>query len=384
MAVKKIGFGIIGAGLMGREFASAAARWCHLLDVTDVKPEIRGVCDSNESLFTWFTDNFESVRQTTVNYKELLDNPEIDAVYCAVPHDLHEKLYVDIIESGKHLLGEKPFGIDINACRAIQKAVHAHPEQVVRCSSQISFFPGAQKILNYIREGKFGKIIEVECGFLHSSDMDVEKPINWKRIVEKNGEYGCMGDLGMHAFHIPLRVGWMPVNVRAVLSNLVPERKDATGKLVPCKTWDNATLFCEVEKDGVCFPLTAKTFRIAPGETNTWYINVKGTEFSAMFSTKQPKTLKIMEYHRGEPQAWQYIDLGYESVYKTITGSIFEFGFPDALLQMWASFCEQILKGNNVDLPFGCATPDEAEMSHRIFTAALESQKQHSTVNLSR
>ena len=33
MAKREIKFGIIGCGLMGREFASAAARWCHLLDL---------------------------------------------------------------------------------------------------------------------------------------------------------------------------------------------------------------------------------------------------------------------------------------------------------------------------------------------------------------
>ena len=43
---KKIRFGIIGCGLMGREFASAAARWCHLTEDFAI-PEIIGVCDYN-------------------------------------------------------------------------------------------------------------------------------------------------------------------------------------------------------------------------------------------------------------------------------------------------------------------------------------------------
>jgi hypothetical protein len=51
--------------------------------------------------------------------------------------------------------------------------------------------------------------------------------------------------------------------------------------------------------------LLARTKRIAPGETNTWFIKVRGTEFSAEFSTKYPKTLRTLTYRRGEPQAWQ-------------------------------------------------------------------------------
>lgn len=41
-----IKFGIIGAGLMGREFASACARWCHLTKM-NVRPELVAVCDRN-------------------------------------------------------------------------------------------------------------------------------------------------------------------------------------------------------------------------------------------------------------------------------------------------------------------------------------------------
>ncbi|NLB55193.1 MAG: Gfo/Idh/MocA family oxidoreductase [Lentisphaerae bacterium] len=382
MNCKTIKFGVIGAGLMGREFASAAARWCHLVDFKGARPKIVGVCDSNASLFDWFTSNFDSVTQTTGDYRELLANPEIDAIYCAVPHNLHEQMYVDIIDSGKHLLGEKPFGIDLEACESILAAVRLHPDQVVRCSSQITFFPAAQKIFEFIKDKKFGKIVEVECGFLHSSDMDPEKPINWKRVLATNGEYGCMGDLGMHVFHMPLRVGWMPKNVRAILSNLVPVRKNRDGATVPCETWDNATLFCEVENEGESFPMIAKMFRIAPGEMNTWYLTVKGTDFSASFSTRHPKTLSVLEYDRSKPQAWQQMDVGYESRYKTITGGIFEFGFPDAILQMWASFCEQISVGNDTPLSFGCATPEEALQSHKIFTAALVSQKEDKVVDL--
>ena len=44
-----------------------------------------------------------------------------------------------------------------------------------------------------------------------------------------------MGDLGMHALHIPLRVGWMPHNVRALLSKIVTERPDGKGGMAPVR-----------------------------------------------------------------------------------------------------------------------------------------------------
>jgi len=85
MAKKPIHFGIIGLGLMGREFASAAARWAHLLDL-DFQPIITGICDTNPALFGWYQDNFPSIRVVTENHQDLLANSGIDAIYCAIPH----------------------------------------------------------------------------------------------------------------------------------------------------------------------------------------------------------------------------------------------------------------------------------------------------------
>ena len=381
MQKRIINFGIIGCGLMGREFGSAVARWCHLLD-QDVMPRIVGVCDTNPAMLAWFSDNFESVQIATQDYHDLLNSNAIDTIYCAVPHNLHERLYVDIIEAGKHLLGEKPFGIDLAANEHIMAAVQAHPEVLVRCSSEFPFYPGAQQLLRFIREERFGKIIEVQAGFLHSSDLDPHKPINWKRRVAINGEYGCMGDLGMHVFHIPLRAGWFPRNVRALLSNIVTERPGPNGEMEACETWDNAVLACEVQSETQHFPMLLETKRIAPGETNTWYLRILGTDFSAEFSTKYPKTLRTMPYTPGNAQAWHALDLGSESAYATITGSIFESGFSDAILQMWAAFCDELAHPGAMRQPFYCATPREAAQSYRIITAALLSNQDGVVIHL--
>ena len=142
-------------------------------------------------------------------------------------------------------------------------------------------------------------MLEVRSQFLHSSDLDPGKPINWKRIAAMNGAYGAMGDLGMHAMHLPFRAGWVPLNVRAILSNVFSERPGPDGKPVPCDTWDNAVLLCEADDGGQRFPLRIETKRIAPGETNTWTIEVDGTEGSIAYTTKLPKTLRRMEYDAG-------------------------------------------------------------------------------------
>jgi len=381
--MQTIRFGIIGCGLMGREFASAALRWKHLLDM-EVRPEIVAVCDTSENILEWYRDGFASIKQFTGDYRELLANPDVDAVYCAVPHNLHQQFYCDIISAGKHLMGEKPFGIDLAANAAIMQCIAANPGVFVRCSSEYPFIPAMQRLCSMIESGELGTIIEVNTGFLHSSDLDASKPINWKRVAAMNGEYGCMGDLGMHPCHVPFRAGWQPLNVRAILSNLVTQRPDGKGGTAVCETWDNATLFCETRDPATqaTFPWTIKTQRIAPGQKDTWYCEVLGMRKCVRYSSKNTNSIEILDYSHGGEQAWQQIDMGHETAFKSITGGIFEFGFSDSILQMWAAYLYELANSKPLRKFAGCVTPDEAALSHRLFTAALESHKQGKAVSI--
>ena len=367
--MEKVRFGLIGCGLMAREFASAAARWCHFtVDVP--RPEIIGICSPVEAETVWFKKNFPSIKYVTADYRDLLAADDIDAIYCAVPHNLHEKFYVDTINSGKALLGEKPFGIDRAANRNILKAIEEHPDVFVRCTSEFPYYPAMQIIINWIREGKFGRIIEVHAGFNHSSDCDLNKPINWKRQVKFNGEYGCLGDLGIHTQHVPFRMGFIPKTVYAQMDNLVKERPDGKGGMAPCDTFDNATLVCTCEdRDGNEFPMTLETKRMSPGSTNRWFFEIYGLECSAKFSSDDANSF-CYTTSWGKEQAWSRIVVGYKPMIPTITGPIFEFGFVDAIQQMLGAF---MLELTGHEVPFGLFTPEETRISHELSTAALRS-----------
>jgi predicted dehydrogenase len=358
-----VGVGIVGGGLMGRELASAVGRWAALQD-HPVRPRLVGVCDTNPEALAWF-DRVDGVQVRTVHHEELLADDDVEVVYIAVPHHLHERLYLDAIAAGKDLLAEKPFGIDLEAATRIVRALQERPDVFVRCSSEFPFFPGAQLALETARGGALGELIEVESAFLHSSDIDRRKPINWKRQVRYCGEIGVMGDLGLHAAHVPLRLGWRPRTVFAELQNIVTQRPGPDGRLVPCDTIDNATLHCDAG-----FPLTLRTYRIAPGHLNTWRLTALGMDGGVSFSTSEPKTVHRFAIREGR-QVWERLEVGSQSVFPTITGGIFEFGFPDAVLQMWAAFLAE--RADALGERFGCATPEEALESHRICAAALRS-----------
>jgi predicted dehydrogenase len=81
--VRVVRFGIVGGGLMGREFASAAARWIHLADL-GARPEVVAVCDANPDVLAWY-ERLEPRPRLTTDYRDLLADDAVEAVYCAVP-----------------------------------------------------------------------------------------------------------------------------------------------------------------------------------------------------------------------------------------------------------------------------------------------------------
>ncbi len=367
--------GIIGGGLMGREVASAIGRW-FVLESFPVEAELMAICDLVEKQREWFRQ-VPTVKLVTADYRELLAMPEVDVVYVAVPHHLHEAIYLDVLSAGKDLLAEKPFGIDLKAARNIARVAESSG-RFVRCSSEFPFLPGAQRAYQIARAGSVGKLLEIRSGFHHSSDLDPTKPANWKRQVKTCGEIGVMGDLGMHTVHIPFRLGWKPSRVYAQLQKVYHERPDGKGAMVPCDTWDNALLHADVESEGSDVPIRFEMKRLAPGETNTWFIEILGTDGGVKFSTKEPKTL--WTFQRGKEQIWQRADLGFQVPFPTITGGIFEPGFADCFLQMWAAFLAE--RAGKLDDKFGCVTPAEAVASHELFAAALQSHAEKRAIDL--
>ena len=367
--------GVIGAGLMGREVASAFGRWVAMLDCP-VQPELVAVCDVSAHSLDWFK-RVSTVRHFYSDHRALLAREDIDVVYVAVPHHLHESLYLDVLRAGKDLFAEKPFGIDLPSARLIRDEAKKRG-RFVRVSSEFPFLPGAQRAFAMARDGKLGRPLTARCAYLHSSDLDPEKPINWKRQTRFCGEAGVMNDLGMHAPHLPLRLGWKPQRVFAQLQKVYTQRPDGRGGRTSCDTWDNASLHCEAVIAGEPVPLTLEMKRLAPTETNTWSFEVLGTDRGVRYSTKEPKTLWV--YHREKEQWWQKTDLGFSAPFKTITGGIFEPGFPDLLMQMWAAFLTE--RAGLLGDRFGCATPDEAVEHHEIWAAALASQMGRQVVAL--
>jgi predicted dehydrogenase len=317
---KIVKVGIIGGGLMGRELLVLAGRWDALIE-HPVRPVITAIADTSDSAREFFTK--AGVSESYSDYKQLLESKNVDVVYIAVPHNLHQEIYLAAINAGKDFLAEKPFGIDLNAAQSISDAL-VGKKNFVRVSSEFPFYPGAQAALKEVKSGRLGEIVEVRSGLLHSSDIDPLKLINWKRQKKFCGEIGVLGDLGMHAAHIPLRLGFRPTSVFAILDDIITHRPDAKGESIVCDTFDNAVLALRAKSSESIreFPMFWEMKRIAPGEINTFYFTATGLTGGVRFSTRNPAVYQTFTLKDGK-QIWSEIQPGYNTNWPVVTGHIF-------------------------------------------------------------
>jgi hypothetical protein len=90
----------------------------------------------------------------------------------------------------------------------------------------------------------------------------------------------------MRACHVPLRLGWHPERLFARLQKGYPQRPDGRSGIAVCDTWDNALRNCWTRIGEQEVPMRLEMKRMAPGETNTLFIEVLGTESGVRYSTE--------------------------------------------------------------------------------------------------
>ena len=189
------------------------------------------VCDLVEKQREWFRQ-VPTVRLITADYHELLASAEVDVVYVAVPHNLHETIYLEVLKAGKDLLAEKPFGIDLEAARAIAATAQSSG-RFVRCSSEFPFFPGAQRAF---RAAKRGLWVSCSRSILVSTTAAISIPTSLSigsarsRPVARSGSWAILAC--MQSIFLPSRLESVP-RLRPAAENLsrAPGRQRRNGSL---------------------------------------------------------------------------------------------------------------------------------------------------------
>ncbi len=144
------------------------------------------------------------------SYQELLDDPEIDAVYNPLPNSLHLEWTVRAAQAGKHVLCEKPLALNEAECREMAAAADANGVKLLE-AFMYRFHPRTQKVLEMVRAGDIGDLRVIRS----SVTFRLTQPENIRLNPDLGG--GALMDVGCYC-----------VNVSRTMAGAEPEQVQAT------------------------------------------------------------------------------------------------------------------------------------------------------------
>jgi predicted dehydrogenase len=130
-------------------------------------------------------------------YENLLNDPDIDIVYNPLPNHLHVPCTIKALEAGKHVLCEKPIGMNLRETRILKDEMAKHPELKVMEAFMYRFHPQWQKVKQIIDEGFIGEVKHLNSFFSYYND-DPEDIRNRSNIGG-----GALMDIGCYCISFP-------------------------------------------------------------------------------------------------------------------------------------------------------------------------------------
>jgi len=209
----RIAIGLIGCGGMGRGNLGNCAR------SPDVA--VTAICD------VWQARREAMLRQYAgaklfEDYREMLQQKDLDGVIIATPPHWHCRIAVDACEAGKDLFIQKPMTLHLAEALAIRNAVNKH-KRISQVGTQIHAGENYRRVVEYVRAGNLGKISVVRAfnvmnqgpgGIGNPPNTDPPKGLDWDRWV---GPYPMrpfnpliVQDAYQHCSFMTYSGGWTP------------------------------------------------------------------------------------------------------------------------------------------------------------------------------
>lgn len=212
-------WGILGTGSIAHRFAQALAQ--------TTSGKLVAVGSRSQASALAFAEKYEGV-QPHGSYRELLADPEVQAVYISTPHPQHAESAIAAARAGKHILCEKPATMNAREAEAVIAEAKKHgvffmEAFMYRCHPQTA------RIVEVIRSGVLGEIFQIEADFSFQTEYRPES-----RLFSRELGGGGILDVGCYCMSLARTIAGAAVG--EPFAN--PSRLQASGKIDPTQHID--------------------------------------------------------------------------------------------------------------------------------------------------
>ena len=380
--MKKLKAGIIGTGYIGPAHIEALRR---LGDV-----EVAAIAETNQDLADAKAKQL-CISKAYGDYKKLLSDADIDVIHNCTPNHLHFQINCEIMESGKHVVSEKPLATTSKDSAKLV-AMAKKKGLVNAVNFNYRYYPLVQHAAAIVRKNELGRIFAVQGCYMQDWLL-YETDWNWRLEPKFAGRSRAIADIGSHWFDlIQFVLGRRITKVFADLATVHQHRKKPkvqvetfAGKAlkpsqyekVKIDTEDYGHILLQFD-DGTKGMLCVS--QVAAGRKNHIVFELNGTEKSVWWDHERPNELMIG--HRNQPNQLMLKDavLMEKEVrdYAHYPAGHNE-GYPSAV----KNFCRNVYRYiRNPKGAIDFATFEDGHIADCIVEAVLESNRSKKFINV--
>lgn len=206
--MSKVRWGILSTATIGTGKVIPAMQRAPHVAVTAIASRNSGRAQSTAELL--------GIDKAYGSYEELLDDPEVDAVYIPLPNHLHVPWAIRALEAGKHVLCEKPIGLSVQEAEQLEAVGRDYPQLKLMEAFMYRHHPQWVKTKELIDSGAIGSLKAIEAIFAYNNT----DPANIRNQAAIGG--GGLMDIGCY-----------PISVARFLFAAEPQRVAATIEFDP-------------------------------------------------------------------------------------------------------------------------------------------------------
>ncbi|MBI5092518.1 MAG: Gfo/Idh/MocA family oxidoreductase [Candidatus Hydrogenedentes bacterium] len=290
MSVPEMGVGIIGAGFMGQTHTYGLINMPLFYQPLPFRIKHISICtptgrEAAESMGYY--------RKIVSDYRELIDDPEIDVVTVSSPNRFHKDQLIAAIRAGKHIYCDKPVAGSLEDAEDVLDAMrttgYMGKSQTVL---QYRYFPATMRAKQLVDEGFLGRIFHYRGGYIHSSNINPNKPLHWKSDKSQGGG-GSLFDMGAHTLDMMTHLVGEIATINVLCETFIKERpnKDA-GTLVAVDTDDVALMLLRHANGAIG---TLEATKMATGICDELRFEIHGELGAMRFNLMEPNWLEVYD-----------------------------------------------------------------------------------------
>ena len=238
--------------------------------------------------------------ESATDWRSVIERSDIDVIDIVTPGDSHAEIAIAALNTGKHVLCEKPLANTVAEAMAMTDAAERAAVNGVFAMVGFTYrrVPAATLARDFVAAGKVGDIRQVRVNYLQDWLVDPESPITWRLKKEIAGS-GALGDIGAHAIDLAQYItGQRLTAVSATIETIVKERpllaesiglSGTAGAERGAVTVDDVALFTGRFDSGALGSFEATRF--STGRKNALRVEVAGSAGAISFDLEDLNTL---------------------------------------------------------------------------------------------